>query len=484
MKSMRRVPGNDGPRGRSVGPLATVLSAGVAAAIAALLPAAGCHRAAPRPDVLLVTIDTLRRDHCSLYGYAVPTTPNLDALAARGLRFERAYAESSTTAPSHAVLMTGRHFRSSGVRRNASVLALDAVTLAEVLGAEGYRTAAFVSSFPLRARFGFSQGFDVYDDAFARDEASLGRRKEGAEALDRYAGATLDHVSRWLASNTVDGPLFLWVHLVDPHAPYEAPENFEAWWPEDTEPVVKRYDAEVHYADAQLGRLLALLDERRGGRERLAVVTSDHGEGLGDHGWMFHGVNLYEEAVRVPMVASWPGRIPAGAAVETPVGLVDVARGVLGLLGIAATTFADGEDLFAAGAGRAIYLQRGDPVSSTPPAGKGDGEMTGIVRGDAKFLAVAGAPRRELYNLKADPSELVDLLGGPSIPRRSRRKGADTLLSVAPPRATPTPAVEALAQELDRELAAWRREHAGAGRSEAPLGNEDRESLRALGYVD
>lgn len=453
---------------------------------AALLPAAGCRREGPRPDVLLVTIDTLRRDHCSLYGYPVKTTPNLDALASRGITFEDAYAESATTAPSHAVLMTGRHFRTNGVTKNGAAIPKDDLTLAEVLRSAGYRTAAFVSSFPLLTRFGFSQGFDAYDDNFEMEQASIGRRKEDSVPHDRYAGATLEHAAGWLAENPGDQPLFLWVHFVDPHAPYKAPEKFDAHWPEGTPGPVKRYDAEVHYADEALGRLLAMLEKRRPGRERLVVVTSDHGEGLGDHGWQSHGINLYQEVVRIPLVASWPGHLEAGRKVQEPVGLVDIAPSILGLLGIGGRKepgFADGQDLFSARADRAIFLQRRDYHSTKEKGVKVEGEMTAIVEGGTKFVLAPAEGRRELYDLKDDPKELADLLGG-ARPARLKKPRKGEPPPPPPPASPPTPVREAQAHKLEKELDAWRREHPAVRTSEEPLDKDAVKALRSLGYVD
>lgn len=451
----------------------------------ALLAATGCLRERHRPDVVVVTIDTLRRDHCSLYGYSVPTTPNLDALAGGGVRFDRAYAESATTAPSHAVLMTGRHFRGTGVTQNGAAISSDDVTLAEALRDGGYQTAAFVSSFPLLTRFGFSQGFETYDDHFEMEQASIGRRKVVSFAHDRYAGATLERAQNWLGTNPVDKPLFLWVHYVDPHAPYKAPEQFEGDWPAGTPMPVQRYDAEVHYADDQLGRLLAMLDARRPGRERLVIVTSDHGEGLGDHGWQSHGINLYEEVMRVPLVVRWDGHFQAGTAVEEPVGLVDVAPSILGLLGIDAPTFADGKDLFSVRNDRMIFLQRRYYHSAKEKGVRVDGEMTAIVQAGSKFMLAPGEGRRELYDLTEDPGELINLLGGAGPARvKKRSKNGSAASPPVAPAPPPTAAHEALGHKLDKALENWRREHPALRTKGARLDQDAVKALRSLGYVE
>ncbi len=466
------------------------LTATVGFLCALVLAGAGCHRGAERPDIVLVTIDTLRSDHCSIYGYPIPTTPNLDALAGKGVLYRRAYAESSTTATSHAVLMTGRHFRTLGIAKNGGVLAPETVTLAEALRDDGYATAAFVSSFPLHTRFGFSQGFDVYDDTFDIKEASIGRRKKDQQPHDRLASATREHFERWLVGRHDDRPLFLWIHFVDPHAPYHAPVPFPAIWPEGSKSAVKRYDAEVHYADQQLGQLLAVLAAQSSARERLVVVTSDHGEGLGDHQWMSHGVNLYEEAVRVPMIASWPGHLPPGTAVEEPVGLLDVAPGILALLGIDAPTFSNGRNLFGPGdPARSIFLQRRDYKSTHEGNRKISGEMTAIVELGSKLILAPGEECRELYDLNADPHELDDLLETGAAARPAKRAAA-----VASPAATPAglatgreaavPTPEAAARKLEDALAIWHENFPVVDRTQPPLDKEARKALRALGYVD
>jgi choline-sulfatase len=482
-----------GPRLRaSVTALAPIVAIGaLGGLIAAGLP--GCRPERARPDILLVTIDTLRADHCSAYGYPVPTTPNLDALAAKGVLFRRAYAESSTTAPSHAVLMTSRHFRTLGVGKNGLAVPADATTIAEALQDDGYQTAAFVSSFPLLTRFGFSQGFDVYDDKFEVDEASLGRRKPGSQAHDRLGGATLAHVERWLGKRNDSRPLFLWVHFVDPHAPYRAPERFAAKWPERTKTAVQRYDAEVHYADRQLGRLLEVVAKQTPDHDDFVVVTSDHGEGLGDHGWMSHGVNLHEEAVRIPLVASWPGHLAEGKVVEDPVALVDVARGILDVAGVDAKSFEHAREMFGTtDPGRSIFLQRRDYRSGKEKGHKIAGEMTAVVERGSKLILAPDEELRELYDLTRDPRELTDLLAAPgqASPKKTKRAKADNAPSqpVSAEEAKPaTPAElaerEATAHRLEGTLSDWTSAFPSAG-SDAPLDKETQKALRSLGYVE
>jgi arylsulfatase A-like enzyme len=446
-----------------------------------LVFAAGCANEGPRPDILLVTIDTLRSDHCSAYGYEIETTPNLDRLASKGLLFRRAYAESSTTAPSHAVLMTSRHFRTLGVGKNGEAMSDDAVTLAETLAGRGYDTAAFVSSFPLLKRFGFAQGFDEYDDEFVLDQASLGRRKEGSTPHDRLAAATLDRAESWLKKRSSDKPLFLWMHFVDPHAPYRAPERFDGNWPKETRSIVVRYDSEVRYADRQLGRLLDLFGAHSPSRDDLVVVTSDHGEGLGDHGWMAHGVNLHEEAVRVPFVASWPGHLPEGKVVEAPVSIVDISRSILDTLGIEARTFTHGRNVFAAAdPDRVVFLQRRNYSSRKEKGQKLGGEMTAVVERQSKLVLSPRERKRELYDLQIDPGELRNLVGPP--PKRRKRDTGEAAAALLPPSGTPDQNEKA-AHRLEKHLADWGSAFPATGEDQ-PLDAETQKALRSLGYVD
>jgi len=471
MKSMRRIRRSRMPRPalRALPPARVARSIAVAT-LFIVAASAGCRHEPPRPDVLLVTIDTLRSDHCSAYGYAVPTTPTLERLASGGVLYRRAYAESSTTAPSHAVLMTGRHFRTFGLTRNGGTLPDDVETLAESMHAVGYETAGFISSFPLIGRFGFSQGFDIYEDRFVPEEASAGRRHPGQQAHDREAGATLARVVAWLETRNDTKPLFLWVHFVDPHFPYRPPASFEGDWPTGHDTAIERYDGEVRYADQQLGRLIDRLAARETRRGQLIVVTSDHGEGLGDHDWMTHGINLYEEAVRVPLIAKWKGHLPAKNVVDDPVGLIDVAPGILSLLEIDPKTEVHGRHLFdPPEAGRSIFLQRRDYRSSHERGRLIAGEMTAVVAGSSKLIVAPGEQRRELYDLAADAREQTDLLKN------------------LPPPAAASPArdaIENLFRRLDAELFGWQSRFPAAPKSNERLDLETRKALRSLGYVD
>jgi arylsulfatase A-like enzyme len=276
-----------------------------------------------------VTFDTTRVDHTSPAGYGRDTTPTLAALAREGAWFELAYAPTATTGPSHATLFTGLSPLRHGVLENGAPLGASLETLAERLAAEGWRTGAFVSSFVVSRRFAFDQGFAAFDDLFEQETSTYGEESwegHGIEgAFDRRADATTERALRWLEANARAGPLFAWVHYFDPHAPYVPPASVAGRF----EPAagadalardVSRYDEEIAFADAQLARLLHALERLGLASNTLVVVTADHGEGLLDHGHMEHGVHVYEEQVRVPLVVRWPGRI-APRRIEGPVEL-------------------------------------------------------------------------------------------------------------------------------------------------------------------
>ncbi|MEJ2581979.1 MAG: sulfatase, partial [Acidobacteriota bacterium] len=245
----------------------------------------------PRPSILLITLDTTRADSVGFESDAVET-PALDALADRGTRFAQAWATVPMTLPSHTSMMTGLYASQHGIRENSRFLADDRVVLAERLRDAGYSTAAFVSGYPLKRRFGLARGFDHYDDDM------------GAGNAERAAGPTTDRALSYLASNP-GGPLFVWVHYFDPHEPYAPPEPFRSAYPSSP------YLGEIAYMDQELGRLIDAFEEHGGGRNQRIMAVGDHGEGLGDHGEMLHGNLLYGSVMRVPMVAAGAG-IPVG----------------------------------------------------------------------------------------------------------------------------------------------------------------------------
>ena len=447
--------------GRREGAAAVALAAGLATLLA--------PGPRGRPSVLVVTLDTVRADHCSAYGYRRPTTPVLERLARAGVLFEEAYAPMATTAPAHASLFTALAPAAHGVLRNGQGLAAGHHTLAERLGAAGYRTAAFVGSFAVDGRFGFAQGFDVFDDDLGTPGAPEGRREwEGAAvagAFDRDAAVTTASALAWLASRRGDRrPYLLWVHYYDPHAPYAPPPPYDGLFASDvdagdaTAAAIARYDAEIRETDAALGRLLAGLRAAGRAASTVVVVASDHGEGLMDHGWMHHGVQLYEEAVRVPLVLRWPEGLPAGRRLRGPVQLADVMPTLLDLIGLppeaarpagyeGASVAAAARGVAALDAGRPIHLRRrlydASRVGGIPVAG----ETRAIRLGSWKYIEAPAEGTRELYDLARDPGERTNRLAEqPELARRfaalvARRAEDERAFAAAP---VPVSAVDAV----------------------------------------
>lgn len=385
--------------------VALVVGCGVACARgpsetrSANLAAAGARGA----NVLLVTIDTLRRDRLGAYGSAARLTPVIDEVAGRGVRYERAYAHSPMTLPSHASILTGRTPVGHGLRNNGTYrLDASVPTLATALASHGYRTGAFVGAFVLDARYGLGRGFDVYDDRLP------GRRGETTFRYPERAGAeVVQAAGDWITSGGSE-PWFAWVHLFDPHAPYAAPPEFAAGR--------AAYDGEVAYADAMVGRLLGRLTTAGLVNRTLVVATADHGESLGEHGESTHGLFAYDETISVPLVIAGPGVVPG--VVRAAVGHADIAPTVLDLVGAPGLEGASGHSLTTTPAGdREVYFEAMDAALS-----RGWAPLTGVATARWKLIDL---PERELYDLVADAAEArnlatVDRTTADSLDRRRR----------------------------------------------------------------
>jgi arylsulfatase A-like enzyme/Tfp pilus assembly protein PilF len=396
-------------------------------------------------NVLLVSIDTLRADRLGSYGHARAATPVLDRLASEGIRFENAATVAPLTLPAHASLLTGTFPTAHGVRDNGGFyVADDEVTLAETLGARGYRTGGFVGAFVLDRRWGIAQGFDTWFDDFDLSRPDL----PGMDAIQRRGADVVDRAAAWLAEQSSAAPFFAFVHLYDPHTPYEAPEPYRSRFPRD---LSGAYDAEIAYADAQVGRLVALLAQHGRLDDTLVVVLGDHGEALGDHGEATHGFFVYEPALRVPLIFRVPGRAPR--VVSEPVRLVDVAPTILDLLGEPLPAAVQGTSLVPAMNGERLELLT---FSETwyPRHHYNWSELRAVRDGRYKFIR---APRRELYDLQTDPRETVNIF----------EKNAST--------------AAALERALDDLVA--RTARAAQAAAPARVDPEAEERLRALGYV-
>jgi arylsulfatase A-like enzyme len=350
-------------------------------------------RAAPRPlDVVLLTLDTTRADHLGCYGRGGGTSPNLDGLARAGVMFRRAYSHVPLTSPSHASLLTGLLPSRHGVHDNGGyVLKEEFATLAESFVEAGYRTGAFVSAFVLDRRFGLARGFATYED-----DVLQGRPEEILAAV--RAEVTVDRALAWLRAPD-PRPAFAWVHLYDPHLPYDPPEPYATQFKD------RPYDGEIAYMDAQVGRLLGAVAAR--GRPTVVAAIGDHGESLGEHQEMTHSYFIYQATQRVPFILALPGWLPRGLVVEPVVRGVDLMPTLLDIAGLRVPPGLDGESLVP------LVTQRRDrepgPVyleSYHPRLWWGARELLGLRTGRWLFIQ---SPRPELYDVDEDPAENVNL---------------------------------------------------------------------------
>ena len=296
------------------------------------------------PNIVLITIDTLRSDHCSAYGYTRDTTPNMNRIAKEGCRFEMVYAPSASTEPSFTTLFSSQYPISHGVLFNGAAVPQDLKMLAEILQENKYKTAAFVSSFVLHSKFGMNQGFVTYNDQFEEEGSSSksktyhNQKVEGG--FDRRADKTTDSALEWLKESKRSQPFFLWIHYFDPHQPYVPPDSYlQQFLPpgtpeKDLARQIAAYDGEVRFVDDQMNRVFNYLDQQKLNDNTLLVITADHGEGLKQHGRMGHSWLIYEEAIRVPLIFRWPGKISPRIVAGGPVGLIDVTPTILEIAGI------------------------------------------------------------------------------------------------------------------------------------------------------
>jgi len=339
------------------------------------------------PNVVMVTMDTTRADYLGAWGREDARTETLDALAASGRRYARAYSPMPLTIPAHSTLFTGLEVYKHGVRNNGdNILSEDFVTLAEHLKAEGYDTAASVAAFVTQRQWGFDQGFDAYYDDISPPEGKPKSRNEWRE--ERPGDEVVADAIKWLDNRTGDAPYFLWVHLYDAHSPYTPPEKYTA----DQKDM---YAAEIAYVDDLIQELV----DEVGDDPTLWVIASDHGEARGAHYELTHGLFIYNATQHVPLIISGPGVEPE--VVDQPVGLVDVMPTVLHTLGLDVPTDIDGKPQ--PGNPHPLYLetfQLTDQFGYAP--------HFGLVDGDLKYVAT---PTPELYHQLEDGGETTNLAG-------------------------------------------------------------------------
>jgi arylsulfatase A-like enzyme/Flp pilus assembly protein TadD len=345
--------------------------------------------------VVVISIDTLRADHLPAYGYKGVATPAIDALRKEGILYERAYAVTPLTLPSHTTILTGVLPAAHGVRDNvgykldpARVQKGEVPYLPRLLKTAGYATGGAISAYVLQGKTGLSTGFDFYeDDVEFRTDQGLG-------GLMRDGGRTLDVSRDWLRS-VKDKPFFFFFHIYEPHFPYAPPAEFDRY------PV--KYDGDIAHADKIVGDLIQELKDQGIYDEALVVLLSDHGEGLGDHGEEEHGVFLYNEAIHVPLIVKLPEGQRAGSTVARPVELADLAPTVLGLLGLDVPKAMPGVSLLAENVPpRRIYSE-----TFYPRLHFGWNELFSLIDENHHYIE---GPDPELYDRKQDPAERNNVL--------------------------------------------------------------------------
>ena len=362
--------------------------------------------------VILISVDTLRADHLSSYEAGRRPTPHIDALTKHGTLFSQVSSTFPLTLPSHVALFTSTYPFTNGVEDNGVPLRSNAVTLATILKAAGYRTGAFVASFVLDRRFGLNRGFDVYDgpiDVHSTTTIPVERKRPGAQVADSAL--------RWIASNS-NAPFFLFLHLYDLHLPYDLPNDPKLRHGE------AGYTAELAYEDRVLGDFLAALNRRKLLDKALIVFTSDHGEGLGDHAESTHGYFIYQSTLRVPLIIHWPSGFnrAIGERVDEPASLLDVAPTILDAIGIPRPAEMRGRSLISAGRDREIYSE-----SVYARNHFGCAILRSLRTGRYKYIE---APKPELYDLVSDPKETRNLYD------QQRAKAAALARQIATVRAT------------------------------------------------
>jgi arylsulfatase A-like enzyme/Tfp pilus assembly protein PilF len=346
------------------------------------------------PNVLLITIDTVRADRIGAYGYTKGATPAMDRLAREGVRFADATSQAPLTGPAHAAILTGQYPARLGVRDNAGTpIPAGTSTLATLFKARGYRTGGFVGAFILGPEYGFAQGFDTFDASFSKFNSGMKLQAQ------RRGGEVTDAAVTWLRQPSAlsPQPFFAWVHLYDAHAPYDAPAPFRARF------AAAPYDGEIAYVDSCIAKIVAALEQSGQLDRTLIAVVADHGEGLGDHGEAEHGLFLYESVLRIPWIMRLPGHDSAGTVVKTQVRAIDILPSLAAIAGMTPPK-TDGANIvpFIAGA------PPRDPAPSYaetfyPKWHFGWSELKSIRVGDWKYI---DAPKPELYDMRADATEM------------------------------------------------------------------------------
>ena len=408
------------------------------------------------PDVFLITIDTLRADHVGCDGYKQVETPALDALAADGVRFTQAFTHSPITNTSHITILTGLLPSVHGVTDFGVPLSPQHVTAAELLKQHGYQTAAFIGAVILDSNTlapGLDRGFDFYDNFPKTDSKSAdGRNNERWGRVERRGMEVVEHAEAWFDKHPT-GPHFVWVHLFDPHDPYEPPPPFSEKYKDHL------YDGEIAYADSAVAHWIAFLKKAGVYDNAIIVVTGDHGEGLGEHGEETHGLFLYDSTLHIPLILKTPLKTSGAAhhaiVIDAEVRTTDILPTILSATGIAAPAGLNGESLFPLIEPTNIE----QTASAQPPSNRdlfgetdyplrwGWAPLRALRTGNAKLIE---APRPELYDLQADPKELKNLYAPGSSKTQSMQAEMAKWEAKLPPRSNSAKSEEALPDPKDK----------------------------------
>ncbi len=398
-----------------------------------------------KPNILLVTLDTTRADHLPSYGYQGVKTPHLDSLAAQGALFEECIASSPLTLPSHCSIMTGLYPTFHGVRVNGNTaLAEVHQTLAELLAEDGYACGAFIGAFVLDGRWGLRQGFHHYDDRL-----DLKKYKQlDLGLVQRPGNEVVDAALAWL-QGMKERKFFAWVHLYDPHTPYEPPEPYFSEY--GRRGPVGLYDGEIAFMDEQIGRLVRWLEENNLAGRTVIALIGDHGEGLGDHGEMAHGYFIYDYAIKVPLIVAIPAGDFKGVRVPAQVRTIDLFPTLLEMAGISLPPENQGWSILpflfdpARKKGLEAYCE-----SLTPEIHYGWSPLVGLRTDEHKFI---DAPRPELYQLLEDPGEYQNVHGQLVDVARDMKRTLESIIRETSLNA-PTPESANLDRETLERLAA------------------------------
>jgi len=400
-------------------------------------------------NIVLFTIDTLRADHLECYGYDRVKTPNINRLASEGILFEHNIVQTPLTLPSHSSIFTGTHPLYHGIRDNGGFY-LDEkhITLAEALKTNGYSTGAFVGAFVLDSRWGLDQGFDYYYDNF-----DLTKYKSiSLDSVQRRGDEVLVEAFKWLEKNYQD-KFFAWIHLYDPHTPYNPPEPYKTQYKGSRSGL---YDGEIAYVDLLMGDFRNFMEEKNLLDKTLIIFTGDHGESLGEHKESAHGFFIYDSDIRVPLIIRFPENKFQGSVITNQVRSIDIMPTILNILGGRSPESVQGESMLPLILGK----QGGEALSAYsetywPRYHYGWSELKSLRKGQYKFI---DAPKPELYDILEDPGELNNLVN----------KNA------------------ALAHEMKRELEALIDRYSAEGIEEAgpkTIDNDSLVKLQALGYI-